>query len=236
MVRKIISRIMAINALVRKYNDTEPAMEVIYRDLFLRELMEAGIRDTFYPVGASGNHGLLYFIARCVRQLPLQMVVELGAGQSTLLISQLKNAVGGIFEITTIEHDGMWAERLQPQVDHPIVHAPLAEKHVGGRRIQYYEKIAGGPPIDFLIIDGPPAYAAHQHFSRVGSLDLIEDRLAEDFVIVVDDVQRKGEKALVSGIKALLRRRGRDYREGSIRAIKCQSVFAGGRYLEAAFY
>jgi predicted O-methyltransferase YrrM len=225
MLSKLIDRMRAINALVLKYRDTEPVMELVYRDLFLRELKETGIEDVFYPVGASGNHSLLYFIARCLRELPLQQVVELGAGQSTLLLSRVKTAIGGSFEITTIEHEPFWVRDLKPVAGHTIVHAPLKPKSVGGLQIEYYDHylLSDGPAIDFLVIDGPPAFADGRRFHRMGCLDIIEQRVKDDFVIVVDDAERKGEQTLGSSIRAIMQKRGCDYRETRIKAMKSQS-------------
>jgi hypothetical protein len=238
MISKVINRLFATNALILKYNDTEPAMEAVYRDLFLRELRSVGIEDVFYPVGASGNHSLLYFITRCLRDLPVKHILELGAGQSTLLISKLRAALHADFDVATIEHDSGWADKIQAQIGHPLIRAALKAKTVGRFEIEYYDHplISTGPEVDFLIIDGPPAYPDEQHLSRVGSLEIIEARLAKDFIIVIDDAQRRGEQTLVQGARSVLRRRGLAFKEASLRALKTQTVLASGIFSEAAFF
>jgi len=213
-------------------------MEVIYRDLFLRELKVIGIEDDFYPVGASGNHGLLYLITRCLRNLPIQHVCELGTGQSTLLISRIKTALHSNFEATSIEHDIAWVRELSPHICHKIVHAPLKPRAIQGHQIEYYDhpSIATGPAIDFLIIDGPPANSSGSHFNRMGCLELIEKRVKDDFVIVIDDAERKPEYALARRIRSTLRQRGCDYRESAIKAMKTQIVLAAGHLKQACYF
>ena len=109
---------------------------------------------------------------------------------------------------------------------------------VNGYRINYYDLsvVGTGSSVDFLIIDGPPAASAEVRFSRMGSLDIIENRLMEDFIIVIDDVERKGEQALVAGVRSILRRRKCDYRGATIRAIKSQFIFASGKLKDASYF
>ncbi len=145
-ISKIRNRLIDIDALYLKYRYTEPVMELIYRDLFLRELKGIGIEDDFYPVGSSGNHGLLYLIARCLRNLPIQHVFELGTGQSTLLISKIRAALHANFEVTSIEHDPACVRDLEPHVCHRIVHAPLKPRAIEAHQIEYYDIDSGRPP------------------------------------------------------------------------------------------
>jgi hypothetical protein len=237
-ISKIRNRLIDIDALYLKYRYTEPVMELIYRDLFLRELKGIGIEDDFYPVGSSGNHGLLYLIARCLRNLPIQHVFELGTGQSTLLISKIRAALHANFEVTSIEHDPAWVRDLEPHVCHRIVHAPLKPRAIEAHQIEYcdHPSIAAGPPIDFLIIDGPPVNSGSLRFNRMGCLEIIEKRVKDDFVIVIDDTERKAKQALARRIRAALQQRGCDYQETGIRAVKTQIVLTGGRLRQASCF
>jgi hypothetical protein len=238
MITKVRNKLQAVSALVSKYSATEPAMEAVYRELFLRELNHAGLDDVYYPIGSAGNHSMLYIVARCIRQLPVQSVLELGAGESTRLVSHLRGALCSNFEVTTVEHDNAWVQKIQPHVSHPILHAPLMPMAINDYRINYYDPsvVGTGSFVDFLIIDGPPAASAEVRFSRMGSLDIIENRLMEGFIIVIDDVERKGEQALVAGVRSILRRGKCDYREATIRAIKSQFIFASGKLKDASYF
>lgn len=66
-------------------------------------------------------------------------------------------------------------------------------------KIKAYDNLLSsvfGEKFDLLIIDGPHG---NKHFSRVGALDLL-DSLMDDFVIIVDDCDRQGEKELAEEI------------------------------------
>ncbi len=67
------------------------AMEVIYRELFVRELLRLGIEDRFFPVGAAANHGLLYLVLRCYVELPLRRVLDVGAGQTACCCCSMRS-------------------------------------------------------------------------------------------------------------------------------------------------
>jgi len=228
----------ALDSLARDHRRLNPAMEIVYRELFLKELQEAGMRDEYHPVGSAASHGLMYFLIRALRTFPLTRVMELGAGQSTVLIDRAKHQLSLACEVVTVEHDQHWLSEMQPHVRHAIVHASLQPRTVEGRTISYYAhpEIDAGPPVDLLVVDGPPAYQSTVRFNRLGALDVIEARLAKDFIIVVDDAERPGEALLVDLVRKRLNARGDAHRQSSIAAAKRQTIFAGGAFTKAAFF
>jgi hypothetical protein len=81
---------------------------------------------------------------------------------------------------------------------------------------------------DFVLVDSPPARnTAETIFNRLGAIELIEDNLADSFVVIVDDGERR-EAALVNLIRQKLRESKRDCRETAIMAAKQQAVFCCG--------
>jgi len=64
-------------------------MESVYQEIVQRELNRWKIEDNFYPVGGAANYSLFYIILRTVADFPLKKVVELGAGQTSLLLDAL---------------------------------------------------------------------------------------------------------------------------------------------------
>jgi hypothetical protein len=96
--------------------------------------------------------------------------------------------------------------------------------------------ITSGPPIEFLLVDGPPGYPQSASFSRMGALAIVENRIADDFAIVIDDAERRGEQALFLEMISLLRRQGRRFRENSLKAMKSQLIVAAGRFEQAAYF
>lgn len=238
MFRNIVTTLRQANILLHRYSHTNPSMEIVYRELLLRELVRANVTDVFYPVGGAANHSLLYIVARLLNEFEFDCIVELGAGQTSLLIDRMNDALERNCNIRTIEHDPSWAARLRNKVAHEIVDVPLRSKKVRGHNIDYYDITSAqvGPGVDLFIIDGPPAEGAAIRHARLGAFDLVVPCLAEEFVIVIDDCERAGEAELVRMLAAHFEANRTKYVINSIRAAKSQTVFAAGRFESAGYF
>ncbi|WP_174298606.1 hypothetical protein [Sphingomonas bacterium] len=210
----------------------EPALEVIYRDLFLRELARLGEEDRFFPTGAAANHGLLYLILRIGAEFRPRAVLDVGAGQSTLLWDALHRR-GLVGEVVTLEEDPEWGARIGAQVAHDVLVTPLRPARVNGRSVMTYDWAAAGAGrrFDVIVCDGPRGTPRH---SRGGVLSMLDDR-PDGFALVLDDAERDGEQDTVAAIHARLQADRIDYAVGVVRAAKTQAVFATGRFLPATF-
>lgn len=213
--------------------EAEPALESIYRDLFLRELGRLGEEDRFFPVGGAANYSLLYLILRVATELQPRSVLDIGAGQSTLLWSMLHRR-GLVGSVLTLEHDADWGARIAAQVDHEVLVTPLAAADVGGRSVRTYDwaRAREGRAFDVMVCDGPNGTPRH---SRRGIVSMLDDDLPEDFVLILDDAERTGEQDTVTAIHDRLQALDVRYGVGVVRAAKTQAVFAAGRYLPATF-
>ena len=210
----------------------EPGLEAIYRDLFLRELKLLGEEDRFFPTGGAANYSLLYLILRIGVEFGPASVLDIGAGQSSLLWAMLQRR-GLVGEVLTLENDPEWGERIAAQVMHEVLVTPLAVRQVGKRAVTTYDwaAVRAGRRFDVILCDGPRGMPFH---SRGGVLAMLED-LPRDFALILDDAERDGEQDTVGAIHARLQADGVDYGVGVVRAAKTQVVFAGGRFLPATF-
>lgn len=132
------------------------------------------------------------------------LVVECGAGVSSLVLGYALEAVGS-GRLIAFEHDAGHAQRtaalvrrhrLERQVE--IVHSGLQEMRVAGERWQWY-----GAEVDetlvaqrarLVFIDGPPS--SLQPLARYPALRRLAPFLAEDAILVLDDVARPDEWAI----------------------------------------
>ncbi|MCC2976607.1 hypothetical protein LK533_07950 [Sphingomonas sp. PL-96] len=213
---------------------TVPALEPIYRDLFLRELRRLGEEDRFFPVGGAANYSLLYLILRIGVEFRPRSVLDIGAGESTLLWSMLHRR-GLVGEVLTLEDDAGWGERIGAQVDHPILVTPLQQRSIAGRTVLTYDWDAAFHEhvFDVVVCDGPRGVPRH---SRAGILSALEgDRLGKDFALILDDAERIGEQDTITAIHARLQAQGRSYVAGTVQAAKTQVLFATGRYEPVTF-
>lgn len=214
-----------------------PALEAVYQHLVCRDLARLQLDDVFYPVGSAANHGLFYIILRAALEFPLASVLELGAGQSSLLLDALARKQVLRARVRTLEHDEQWAARVTARVAHNVTTVPLRERSEAGISFVGYDlRTVETGTIDFLSIDGPPAGTIETQYSRLGALELAQSIDLTRFLIVIDDAERAGERLLADGMVAALRARGASPAVGHIVANKRQIIIAGGEYVGAAYY
>ena len=212
----------------------QPALEAIYRDLFLRELTRLGEEDRFFPVGGAANYSLLYLILRIGTEFRPASVLDIGAGQSSLLWAMLRRR-GLVGDVLTLEDDADWGARIAAQVDHRVLVTPLAPRTVAGRPALTYDWDAafGERSFDMIVCDGPRGTPRH---SRSGILSLFDGgRLHADFALILDDAERAGEQDTITAIHARLQADGVPYTANVVHAAKTQIVFAGGRFVPVTF-
>ncbi len=222
----------AIRYMQDRYGSYRP-MEVIYRELFVRELHRLGIEDRFFPVGAAANHGLLYLVLRCFVELPMQRVLDVGAGQTSLLLDALNRKLGKA-EIITLEHDPAWAERIAGQVAHQVLRRDLIEQRIGGHATRMHDTTALEGPFQLIIMDAPPGVP---RYSRLGLLHLMQTRMdRKDFVAILDDADPSGGAPDHAGVPTLAQGRGPALPPCADTRRKAQWFCAGGALESAAFF
>jgi hypothetical protein len=222
----------AIRSLRRKYGNHQ-AMEMVYRDLLVRELRRLEIEDRFFPVGAAANHSLLYLTLRCYVELPVRRVLDVGAGQTTLLLHALQERLGKA-EIITLEHDAGWAERIAGQVGHRILRRDLVRQAVDTHMTLMHDTADVGGNFDLIIMDGPPGV---RRYSRLGLLHLMQTAMdRRDFIAILDDFDRAGEWQTAQLCEQWLRRDGIAFQRRETRAAKHQWLCAGGALRAAAYF
>jgi hypothetical protein len=214
--------------------------EEIYRYLFIRDITRHGIDDTFYPVGSAANYSLMYLVTRCMLELPVTKILEFGAGQTSVLLDRLRQFGAQKPHITTIEQDEYWATRIGGLVAHSVVHVPLNETVIGERTIRTYDKakvqLADQGHNDFILVDGPTSYGDGGPYSRIGSLDFLRNHLADQFVVIFDDTERRGEGEAVAIVRKYLAQTGITFFENTVRAAKQQSLFCTEKFRLALYF
>ena len=136
-------------------------------------------------------------------------IVECGAGISTFYIARLLKDKGG--HLYTIEHDRQWCDLLSQELAKenlsdfvtPIF-APLTNNQfcINGVNNHWYdlsilEERFASLSIDLLIVDGPPAYDSHKQFSRYPAVPFLTKYFADDYTVILDDINRFGEQTVL---------------------------------------
>jgi hypothetical protein len=207
---------------------TLPASELFYLQLFDSAVARSGIAvPPLYPVGSAANAGLLYAVFRLAEDFPGRAWLELGAGQSTLLIDALAKA-GRIGVALTLEHDAGWAGRIGAQVGHRVHTAPLRRAEVAGAAAETYD-FAPERRFDVVLVDGPIGTPTR---SRWGALQVLETALADEFVVIFDDAERPGERETIARFLDMRPAAGHVF----IHAMKSQCLVFSQQYRALASY
>jgi len=129
------------------------------------------------------------------------LVVECGSGFSTLKLAGLIQERGGC--LVSLEHDQMWAARVRRGLaaagcaeTAQVAFAPLEPHPLARDGLLWYaeRRLRSLPPrIDVLLVDGPPAFTPEIELSRYPALPALAERLARDAIVVLDDIDRRGE-------------------------------------------
>ncbi len=132
------------------------------------------------------------------------LVVELGAGVSTLVLGYALESAG-TGRLISFEHDAAQAQRtaalvrrhgLERQVE--VVHAALQETRVAGEAWQWYgpeiEETLVGQRAQLVVVDGPPG--SLQPLVRYPARRRLAPFLGDDAIVVLDDIARPDELAI----------------------------------------
>jgi len=133
------------------------------------------------------------------------MIIELGSGLSTLIMAYCleRNSNGSVL---SIEHDKKYAEQTRRMLtDHGlntfarVVEAPLKELSCDNLKCFWYTLPNNLPrDIEMLIIDGPPPLADMNPLTRYPALPMLQQHLAPDAIIFLDDASRPAEQECLS--------------------------------------
>jgi predicted O-methyltransferase YrrM len=142
-----------------------------------------------------------------------RLVVECGAGASTLYLARILAQTGG--RLVAVDSDPAWATYAQRMVRDEglaetahIVHAPLVPwarpaqaQPTADHELpdSWYDEAVlraaiGADPIDLLLVDGPPG---GRQLSRYPAVPVLRDLLAADAVVMLDDARRAAEAEAV---------------------------------------
>jgi len=145
---------------------------------------------------------LLLTIADLVRTRKPRLVVELGSGVSTLIVAK-----AGARNVISIDNSAEFAEKTREMLKAHKVRgvdvrvAPL-KAHASG--VDWYDtaKLKDLKSIDLLIIDGPPG--SKNPDARKPALKELLNKLSSKAVVVIDDVNRSGEREMAEAFDKAL--------------------------------
>ena len=137
---------------------------------------------------------LLLTISEIVKKNKPGLVVELGSGISTLVAAK-----SGARKIVSIDNSDVWgAKTVALLKEHKVrgVDVRIAPLRPYANGSEWYDlaAIKDLKKIDVLIVDGPPGSKNPE--ARYPALQQFKDKLSASAIVIIDDVNRDGERKL----------------------------------------
>ena len=188
------------------------AAETVWSDVYHDTIINSTWlkKKTFSPGRWAIGYPVMYVLYRVLDEFRPHSILELGLGQSTKMISQYVASHDGVTH-KVIEHDESWivffknGNKLSDRTQ--IIQKKLTETELNGKEhIRCYEDFEEGivpAKYDLIFIDAPIG-GDMPDYSRVDILQIIPEFLRKEFVIVLDDYDRTGEKNTSEMIKTRL--------------------------------
>ena len=149
------------------------------------------------PGNMAVDYGFFLTLYRTLTSFKPRNILEFGLGQSSKMVHQYASYYGA--NAITVEHDETWAEFFKKgkEGDYPVNIKIMDLDYVEfkGKLVEVYKdclETFRGQKFDMIIVDGPSS--SFDHYSRIQILDLVKECLAKDFVVMVDDLNLRGEQ------------------------------------------
>lgn len=203
-LRKIRSVHLVSFELRQRLTETETEVKALYAQiqalLALERLLDL---PQALPAmrGWAGSPDFLLKVAQTARALRPGTVLECSSGVSTLVLARCLQ-LQGHGHVYSLEHEAEYAAKTRCLLEEhgltsfaTVVHAPLVQRDGFSPWYDESKLPSTLPPVDLLVIDGPPAALAEQ--ARYPALPRLIDRLAPSVTVMLDDAGRPDELALV---------------------------------------
>ena len=145
---------------------------------------------------------ILKELLKLVRNKESITILEAGSGVSTVVLGAALRKFSPQSQVFSLEHDYDFFLKTQEELNfHKIntvklLYAPLVSYEINGNEWFWYDTSELfkylSQKIDFLVVDGPPE--ATQEMARYPVIPVLREKLSDDFVLILDDAYRKGEK------------------------------------------
>jgi len=189
----------------------------------------------FTLTGGAANYSFIYVLFKVLDNLSPQNILELGLGQTTKLTSQYIKNKNNIAKLDVIEHSQEWIDVFAPQFNNiencKIYHRELEPVFINNSESDKYKnlnEIIKENKYNLVIIDGP--IGIKKDYPRTNILDLIPQNLAENFIIILDDAERKGEKNTANLIFEKLNSCNIEYIKSYKAGLKTQLIITSKNY------
>jgi len=184
---------------------------------------------TFTLRGGAANYSFIFILYMVLDLIKPENILEFGIGQTSLVTTQFAKFYNK--DLTIVEHNQEWINIFQKRLNigskTKIVHKNLINFLCEGENSDKYDSlddITKDKKFNLIIIDGP--IGVDRKYPRTNILDLIPEYLDENFVIILDDAEREGEKNTANLIFKALEKNNIAYSKSYKTALKTQLLIS----------
>lgn len=182
--------------------------EILWAEIFNNTISASSwLKNKSFSAGRwAVGYPYLYVLYRILDEIKPKNILELGLGQSSKMISQYADHNSDV-SYQVVEHDLHWinffSKNFTLTKNINIVNLAFTyENYKKAINVRVYEKFAenfGDKQFDLISIDAPIA-GDMKDYARIDVIKILPNSLAENFVIMLDDVNRIGEQNTLSEI------------------------------------
>jgi hypothetical protein len=182
----------------------------------------------------AGNYAFFYILNRILIDFKPKQILEFGLGESTKFISAFCDDKLTDTKHTIIEHNSDWKsiflEKFSLSPNSEIKLFPIVEQQFNSKTYNSYNNITSeiSTPFDLYIIDGPIGTSNYSRFDIVN----LAAKFSKDseFIILLDDYERNGEKETGEELLHTLNRLGINFTFKEFQGNKSVLVIATEKY------
>ena len=196
----------------------------------------------FSLVNSAANYSFMYSLYRILNDAQPKNILELGLGQTTKLTSQYAKYFDDA-KLTVLESDEDWIENFSKNLEISdnirIVNLDVETFEYNNTinlRFKDIDKIVESEKYDLIIIDAPRGFMEKDgknellDYSRANIWQLIPSNLSDDYIIIMDDYERKGEQNTMDHAKELLKENNKEIFSYTAKGLKTQHAIFTEKY------
>ena len=223
MANVILKRIRQIIGVEKLQNRQEEIFgmeqEILSALKFNSTIIESEwlMHKSFSPGESAVNYAFLYTLYRVLSSIKPGKILEFGLGQSSKMVHQYAHFYNA--QAVTVEHDKEWVDFFlqSKEGDYPveIKLLDLETIEIKGEKALSYKNCKDafqGQKFDLIIVDGPFGFLPeYMKYSRPQIIELVQENVSDNFIIIVDDYNREGEKNTVNEVFTYFENNGIEY-------------------------
>lgn len=233
--------IKKIRELIRENRENQQKIIKLNQELDWANVYHDSIRGKEYLKNMSlnigrwaGNYSFFYVLNRILNDFKPKTILEFGFGESSkFIMAYLDNFLLETKHLI-IEQDENWANLFKSSFEvskHSTIKiCPLQIVIIKGFQTNSYSNLDSviNSKFDLYIVDGP---FGTKKFSRYDILRVVEkNEMNDEFIIVLDDFNRNGEKETAKDLLQLLKQKGINIHTQVYSGVKSVLVIATDKY------